>query len=101
MSLVLTVGDTPTLTGNVNADLTGASIAAHVKRGDGTVFSRAASITDATHGGWSLPLIVGDLTVRGSYYVELEVAFAGGAVQTYSVDGNGTPVQFRVLNQIA
>lgn len=102
MSLTLTSGDTaPTLTGTVNADLTGSAAAVHIKRPDATVISRTATISPGTTGAWSLALTTGDLTVRGSYFVELQVTFAGGAIQTFSSDTTGRPASFSVRDQIA
>lgn len=106
-SLELTVGDTsPTLAGAVNADLTGATAVVHIKRPDRTVISRNATIAPGSSGAWLLAFIVGDLTVRGIYYVELQVTFAGGAIQTFSKvptgqPGAGQPTTFYVRDQIA
>lgn len=102
MSLELTVGDTgPVLSGNANADLTGATGAVHIERPDGTVISRAAVIPAGTAGAWTLPLIVGDLTIRGTHYVELQVTFSGGTIETFRLDGNGDRTSFYVADQIA
>lgn len=87
MSLELTTGDTaPTLTGTVNADLTGATIAIHILKPDGTVINRAGTIVSPSGGTWSLAFINGDLSASGTYLVEVEVTFSGGAKQTFRKD---------------
>lgn len=101
--LKLTVGDTaPTLTGTVNADLTGATIAIHILRAaDDSVINRTGTIVTPATGAWSLPLVTGDLSVPGVYYLEVQATFAGGAIQTFREDANGRRTQFKVANQIA
>jgi hypothetical protein len=102
MSLELTTGDTaPTLTGTVNADLTGSAIVVHIQRPDATVISRAGTIVGASAGTWSLALIAGDLTIRGTYYVEVEVTFSGGKIETFRKDSTGNRTSFRVELQLA
>lgn len=102
--LTLTVGDTgtgATVTGTCNAVITGATLAAHVKRPDGTVFSRNATIVSGPAGTWSCALQTGDLTVTGDYYVELQVTYSGGAIQTFALDSAGRDVKFRVRDEYA
>ena len=103
MSLELTVGDTgPTLTGTASADLTGSALAVHILRPDGTVINRAGTIVSGPAGTWSLAFIVGDLTIRGVYNVELQVTFAGGTIQTFRKDpATGARASFTVADQIA
>lgn len=102
MSLELTVGDTaPTLTGTVNADLTGAAAVVHIKRPDATIVSRSTTGTLGSSGNWTLPLTAGDLNIRGTYYVEVQVTFAGGAIQTFAKGADGRQTTFYVRDQIA
>jgi len=103
MTLELVVGDTaPTLTGTFNADCTGAAVPAiHIKRADATVINRNGAWVSPAAGTWSLPLITGDLTVRGTYYIEGQVTYAGGAIQTFRDDATGARVLFTVADQIA
>ncbi|MGN6245093.1 MAG: BppU family phage baseplate upper protein [Motilibacteraceae bacterium] len=91
-----TTGDTaPALTGTVNADLTGASAAVHVRKPDATVIDAPATITDPATGAWSYAWQVGDLDVTGAWAVELQVTYSGGEVQTFG------PQTFYVQPQIA
>lgn len=91
-----TIGDTaPALTGTVNADLTGATQVAHIRKPDGTVLTKTATATDALNGAWSATWAVGDLDQPGRYLVELQVTFAGGLIQTFG------PQSFYVQQQIA
>jgi hypothetical protein len=100
---VLTVGDTaPALTGTVNANLASATMRANIRRPDKTVFSRTATAVSAAAGTWTTTLQTGDLNQAGDYYVELEVTFAGGAIQTFSLDPTGgTESRFHVRSQYA
>lgn len=91
-----TTGDTaPALTGIVNADLTGATAVAHLRKPDATVVTKAATITDALTGAWAVAWSAGDLDQGGSWKMELQVTFAGGAIQTFGPQG------FYVQPQIA
>lgn len=102
--LTLTVGDTgtgATLTGTCNATITGATLEVHVKRPDGTAFSRDAAIVSGPAGTWSCALQAGDLTVAGDYFTEVEVTYSGGAVQTFALDTSNRPVFFRVRDEYA
>lgn len=98
-----TVGDTgPDVTGNVSANLTGAtSVTAHIRRPDGSTFSRTAQPGGGVDGAWSMPLQTGDLTTGGLYYVELEVVFGNGKTQTFADTGEGLPAYFPVRDQYA
>lgn len=102
MATPYTVGDTaPALTGTVSAGLAGATVEVHVQRPDGTVFSRAGTVTATpAPGAWSLQLIVGDLTLAGVYRVEVQATFSGGAIQTFAFDDNGSSNTFTVRDQI-
>lgn len=91
-----TTGDTaPALTGVINADLTGATAVAHIRKPDRTVLTKTATVTDALSGAWSAAWTVGDLDQEGRWSVELQVTFAGGAIQTFG------PSTFHVQEQIA
>ena len=96
-----TVGDnSPNLSGKLTSDgvavnLTGATLAVHVKRPDLTVVNLTGAIVDAAAGTWTAPWGAGDLSVRGKHDVEVQVTFSGGKVQTFG------PNQFYVGPQIA
>jgi uncharacterized lipoprotein NlpE involved in copper resistance len=102
MTLTLTTGDTaPALTGTVNADLTGATAEVHIKRPDRTVLTKAATITDAETGAWSIEWDGADLAQSGHHYVEVEVTFASGDIQTFSANSRGEATRFSVRSQYA
>lgn len=101
---VLTVGDTvPGLTGRVDANLTGATLEAHVRRPDQTVLTKALTVVTAAEGTWRLPSWAeGDLNAAGDYELEVEVTFAGGEQQTFWADPtSGAAVVFYVRDQFA
>jgi hypothetical protein len=103
VSLVLTINDTPTVTGSVGTSTVGASQpAVHVKRPDGTVVSRTGTWTDIATGAWSLTFQTGDLNQVGDYLIEVLVTFAGGAIQTFALDPNTSREQsYYVRNEYA
>lgn len=102
MTTTYTVADTaPALTGTVNANLTGATLAVHIKKPDNTVIDAAATIVDGPTGTWSRAWAAGNLNQAGEYTVELQVTFSGGTIETFALLPNGTPSTFRVRDQIA
>jgi hypothetical protein len=103
MSLTLTSGDqAPTLTGTLNAVTAGATAAVHIKRADDTVISRATTtLVSGATSTWTLDLITGDLTVPGTYELEVEVTYSSGKVQTFAKGADGRPVTFVVRTQIS
>lgn len=103
-SLWLTVGDTPVLSGKINAATVGASAQVHIKPPTGSVVNRAATTLDDNGDGtssWSLALIDGDVAVVGEYQIEVEVTFSDSSVQTFALDANGRQSAFRVRAAIA
>jgi hypothetical protein len=99
--LRFTVNDTaPALSGTLSASLVGATATAHIKRPDKTVLSKPVTITDAANGGWSVTWATGDLSVSGTYYVEIQVTFSDTTVQTFAYDAQGV-AQFYVRNEYA
>lgn len=97
-----TVNDTaPALTGTLNAVITGATLAVHIRKPDGTVLNKPASIVSGAAGTWSATWVTGDLDQTGTYYVEVQVTFSGGAIQTFANDTRSTPVSFTVRDEIA
>lgn len=105
--LELTTGDTaPVLSGVCSnrdpasgvttvADLTGATVAVHVRRSDGAVLTKAATLVDAAEGSWTTSWATDDLSTDGTYKAEAEVTFSNGKIQTFG------PVRFKVKQQIA
>jgi hypothetical protein len=103
MSLELTVNDTaPTLTMTLNADLTGATVAVHIKKPNGTILNKTGTIVTPAAGTVSMAAWVnGDLDAAGVYTVEAQVTFAGGKIQTFRRTTAGARVQFEVAAEIA
>jgi hypothetical protein len=102
MATPYTVGDTsPALTGTVSASLVGATVEVHISRPDATVITHAGTVVNAALGSWSMALVAGDLNQSGTYRVEVQVTFAGGAVQTFYYDTEGNYGHFTVRDQIA
>lgn len=83
MSTSRFTGDTaPALSGSVNTDVTGATIELHLRRPDRTVLTRAATVTDATTGAWSMDWQTGDLEQDGSWSVEAQITYSDATIQT-------------------
>ena len=94
-----TIGDTPRLSGTVNANLTDATMTARVELEDGTKRSAAATVPAdlaASSGAWTAVFADGDLDVLGMGYIELHVAYAGGETQTFAYDADGVRMEFLV-----
>lgn len=102
MMLSWTTGDTaPDLSGVVNANLTGATVVVHVKLPDGTVLVKAATVTDAAGGAWSMDWAPGELALAGTHAPEVQVTFSNGKVQTFRLSADGVPATFPVHEQYA
>lgn len=85
-----------TLTGKVNAVITGADVEVLVLRPDKTTLEKDATITDGPTGAWSITWAAGDLNVPGTYYVTARVTFAGGAIEGFSRSPDESRSRFSV-----
>lgn len=85
MSLYLKQGDlAPKLSGDLNADLNGATVVAKLRRvHTTTTMSKTCTITDATNGIVEYQWVAGDTDVPGSYIVEFLVTFAGALPERF------------------
>jgi len=93
------------LNGTTPVDLTAATtVTAHIRRADRSVISRAVTLGNQTTapGTWTLPWVNvagppadNDLSVEGSYAVEIEAVWSGSRPQTFA---GGT---FQVARAIA
>ena len=78
-------GDTkPDLEDTVGVDLTGATVAIHVRTPAGTLINRAPVVAAGTTGAWSLPWLVSELDVPGVYVSEVQVDRPDGSIQTFA-----------------
>lgn len=77
------------------ADLTGATVVLHIKRADRTILTKTATITDADSGTWSYRWLTGELNSAGSWWVETQVTYSDGGIQTFG------PARFSVRDEIA
>ena len=85
MSFYLKQGDLyPKLTGDLNADVTGATVTAKLRRyHDTTTMSKTCTIVDGPTGIVEYQWLAGETDVAGTYLVEFLVAFAGGIPQRF------------------
>lgn len=88
-------GDTAPLTGQVNASLTGATTVLHIKKPDGVVLTKTPVVVSAADGTWRYQWAANELDTVGRWYVEAQVTFADGVIQTYG------PQSFLVTEQLA
>jgi hypothetical protein len=75
------------LNGITPVDLTTATtVVAHIKRPDWSIISRAVTLGNQSTapGTWSLPLVLGDLSMAGWYTVEIETMWPGTRPQTFA-----------------
>lgn len=102
MTTLFVTGDTaPTLSGVVTsggtpASLVGATCVLNLRKPDRTVITRPATVTDAAAGAWSYTWATGEL-VAGTWEVEVQVTYAGGAIQTFPTEA---PARFVVRSEI-
>ena len=101
--ILFVTGDTaPTLSGTLTAGttpvvLTGATLAVHLRQPDGVTITRAGVVTDAAAGAWAYTWQAAELAV-GTWACEVQVTYAGGAIQTFPTDGYA---RFDVRAQLA
>lgn len=83
--MYLKQGDlSPALTGDLNADVTGATVVAVLRKQHGTtVLTRTCTITDGPTGIVTYQWVAGDTDIAGTYSVEFKVTYAGGAIQRF------------------
>ena len=95
-------GDTaPTLSGVVTsgttpASLVGAAVVLQFRKPDRAGQVSFATVTDAAAGAWSYTWATGEL-IAGTWEVEVQVTYAGGAVQTFPTEA---PARFVVRSEI-
>ena len=95
-----TVDQAPDFTGTatsngVGANITGATLALHFKKPSGTIVTKTANIVSGTAGTWVYAWCVGDLDEAGTWWVELQVTYSNGKIQTFG------PSSFAVVEQFA
>src|SRR5690349_11279944 len=84
MTTTFTEGDTaPALVGDVSSGLVAATVALHPRKPDGTTVTKAAVVTNDTEGIWTYEWGPTDLDQPGKWYVEAEVTYDGGDVETF------------------
>ena len=94
-------GDTsPDLTGTctsngVAANITGATLALHLKKPDNTVVTKAGVIVSGSAGTLSYSWLTNDLDQAGAWSVEVQVTYSNGKIQTFG------PSAFAVVEQFA
>jgi hypothetical protein len=80
-------------------DLTGASVALHMKSTSGVIkISSAMSITNASGGVVQYNWFTGDTDTVGTYYVEFQVTYSDGSIETFPNSGNKAVSIVRELN---
>jgi len=69
---------------NTAINLTGASVQFHMEAVDGTLKVDAAmTVTDDTGGVVQYDWVTGDTDTVGTYYVEFEVTYSDGSIETF------------------
>jgi peptidoglycan/xylan/chitin deacetylase (PgdA/CDA1 family) len=99
---IFTVGDTaPALTATLNADLTNATVAFHIKRPKPYGwFTKTGTVVDGPSGKISTDWTTGDLAVPGTHTYEAEVTFSNGKIETFALVSGRDPLRFQVRQQI-
>lgn len=80
-------------------DIVGATVKLHMKSLAGVlVIDEDMTITDATNGVVQYDWVTGDTSTVGAYYVEFEVTYADGGIETFPNSGSLPLVISRELN---
>jgi uncharacterized protein YfaS (alpha-2-macroglobulin family) len=83
----------------VAINVTGAAIRLHMKDLSGTIkIDQAMTITNATLGLVRYDWQVGDTDTVGTYYVEFQVTYSDGSVETFPNNGNKVVSVVKELN---
>lgn len=83
----------------VSVDLTAATVMLHMKAvGGGVVLDQQMTITDDEGGVVQYDWQTGDTATVGTYYVEFEVTYADGSVETFPNTGSLPLIITRELN---
>ena len=83
----------------VPADILAATVMLHMKAiGGGVVLDEQMTITDAENGVVQYDWQVGDTSTAGTYYVEFEVTYSDGSIETFPNTGSLPLVITRELN---
>lgn len=83
--MILKSGDlAPKLKFDLNADLTGATVVAKIRRlHQSTVLTKTMTVTDAPNGLCEYQWVVGDTDTVGTYRVEVLVTFSGSIPERF------------------
>ena len=80
-------------------DIVGATVRLHMKSvGGDVVIDKAMTITDANNGVIQYDWEAGDTSTVGTYYVEFEVTYADGGIETFPNTGSLALVITKELN---
>jgi len=80
-------------------DLTGATVMFHMKSVGGTLkIDAEMTITDSDNGVVQYDWVSGDTSTVGAYYVEFEVTYSDGGIETFPNTGSLPLVITRELN---
>lgn len=83
--MILKQGDlAPKLQFDLNADLTGATVVAKIRRlHQNSVLTKTLTVTDAAQGLCEYQWVAGDTDTVGTYHVEVLVTFAGSIPERF------------------
>jgi uncharacterized protein YfaS (alpha-2-macroglobulin family) len=100
MATFFTGDQSPDLTGTctsngVAANITGSTIALHLKKPSGTITTKTGTIVSGSAGTWSYSWQTGDIDEAGTWWVEVQVTYSNGKIQTFG------PSAFAVVEQFA
>lgn len=80
-------------------DISGSSVRFHMKSVDGTLkVDQPMTIVNGSGGLVQYDWVSADTDTVGTYYVEFEVTYSDGSIETFPNNGNETVVVARALN---
>lgn len=93
------LGDSGTIPGTLNADLTGATARLNLRAPSGDTFTLPATV--GLNGSWSATYADDDFTEQGRHDAEVEVTYSDGAVQTFQWHSSNQRLSVYVGSQVA
>jgi hypothetical protein len=86
---------TGTVTSNgVGANITGSTLALHLKKPSGAIVTKTGTVVDGAAGTWSYSWQPGDIDEAGTWWVEAQVTYSNGKIQTFGLAAFAVVEQF-------
>lgn len=92
------LGDSGTIPGTLNADLTGATARLNLRTPSGDTFS--LPVITGPNGAWAATYAADDFTEQGRHDAEIEVTYSDNSVQTFQWHSSNQRLSVYVGSQV-